>query len=297
MGAKLNKQNLLATFSGGKTSGYMAKRLKNEYSDKYNILFCFANTGLEHEKTLEFVHKVDIELELNLVWLEAVVHHGSNVASTHKVVNFKTASRSSEPFEEVIKKYGIPNKAYPHCNREMKLNPIHSFAKEYFNGEKYKTAIGIRADEQRRVSKSAEKAHSDGIVYPLVDWFPSDKMDVNDFWEDMPFNLEIEEHYGNCVTCWKKSDRKLWTVLFENPRYFDFFRRMEKEHAFSGHNDGIRERRFFRRHRTVRDLEEESKEIDFQLFKESKEKQLRLFGFNIDENSGCSESCEMYETE
>ena len=178
----MSKPNLLVSFSGGRTSAYMAKRLKEELEDKYSLLFVFANTGLEHEKTLDFVHRCDREFGLDLNWVEAVVHHDQKKSCTARLVSYETASRSGKPFVEVIKKYGIPNKAYPHCNRELKINPIHDFAKRYFQGEKYKTAIGIRGDEPDRLSKEPELLHSDGVVYPLAHWWYMDKADVNIYW-------------------------------------------------------------------------------------------------------------------
>ena len=48
------KENLLLSFSGGRTSGYMTKQVLDNYSDKYNISVVFANTGLEQKKTLEY---------------------------------------------------------------------------------------------------------------------------------------------------------------------------------------------------------------------------------------------------
>lgn len=105
----MKKETLFVSFSGGRTSAYMCWWLLNNKADKFNFIFVFANTGQEHEKTLEFVDKVDKWLGLNLVWLEAVVHEGELTGSTHKIVNYETASRTGQPFEDVIKKYGIPN--------------------------------------------------------------------------------------------------------------------------------------------------------------------------------------------
>ena len=67
----------------------------------------FANTGQEHEKTLEFINNCDMHFGFNTVWIEAVTHPNKKKASTAKVVNFETASRKGEPFG-VISKYGIP---------------------------------------------------------------------------------------------------------------------------------------------------------------------------------------------
>lgn len=279
--------NILVSFSGGKTSAYMARKIKEEWSDKHNLLFVFANTGQEHEKTLDFVDRVDREYELNLVWVEAVVHTELR-ACTHKVVSYEKASRKGEPFESVIEKYGIPNMAWPHCNRELKINPIHDYAEQYFD-EEYKTAIGIRVDEQGRIGKSPN------IIYPLATTWPTDKQDVNQYWEDQAFTLEIPEHHGNCKTCWKKSDRKLFTLSVEHPEWFDFFKRMEKEHARSGHfeSDDDSDRVFFRGNRTVDDIFHQAESLDWKMFVEDKSFQYKMFGYDMDADSGCTESCEI----
>ena len=223
------KKTMAVSFSGGRTSAYMCWWLISNYSDKYNFIFIFANTGLEHEKTLEFVNKCDKEFGLNLIWVEAVAHEGRK-GCTHKIVNFETASRNGEPFEGVIKKYGIPNQDYPHCNRELKLNPMNSYLRESFK-DRPVFAIGIRADELDRINPEYD---SKKLVYPLAFWHPTTKEEVRHWCKDQDFDLEIPEHMGNCVTCWKKSDRKLMTVAKHEPERFDFFARMEKLYSLNG---------------------------------------------------------------
>ena len=112
--------------SGGRTSAFMTKMILDNYKDKYDIVVCFANTGQENDATLDFVNNCDKHFGFNTVWLEAVVNEG-RVACSHRVVDYDSASRKGEPFEEVVKKYGIPNNGYPHCTRELKENPIHSY--------------------------------------------------------------------------------------------------------------------------------------------------------------------------
>lgn len=42
------RQKFNISFSGGRTSGYMTKLLLDNWSDRYDFIVTFANTGLEH---------------------------------------------------------------------------------------------------------------------------------------------------------------------------------------------------------------------------------------------------------
>jgi hypothetical protein len=272
------------SFSGGRTSAYMTKLLIDNWSDRYDFIVTFANTGLEHPKTLEFIHNCDTHFGFNTIWLEAVVHHDKRSAPTHKIVDFASAARKGEPFEEVIKKYGIPNSAFPGCTRDLKLSPIKSYLKSLgIDEHKIRTAIGIRTDETRRVNAKTAQART--LEYPLINVWPSDKQDVLDWWEDQPFDLGIDEFEGNCLGCWKKSFKKHFMQIDRDPSVYDFHRRMEQEHEFTGPQEG--HRRFFRGDVSTQRL--------FEMHAENKNAPQRQV-VSIYEDGGCSESCELFET-
>ena len=105
--------NLHIAFSGGRTSAYMTKILLERDSHKYNnVVTVFSNTGQENEETLEFVKNCDDKFGFNTVWVEAEVNPSKGKGTTHRIVNFDTASRDGRPFEDVIRKYGIPNQTW-----------------------------------------------------------------------------------------------------------------------------------------------------------------------------------------
>lgn len=81
---------LLVSFSGGQTSAYMSALLKEHSRNR--LIFVFANTGQENEKTLEFVDKVDRAFDLGVVWVEADVKP-KGIGTKHLIVSFETASR------------------------------------------------------------------------------------------------------------------------------------------------------------------------------------------------------------
>jgi hypothetical protein len=266
----------VVSFSGGKTSAYMAWWLKN-HTD-LDLAYVFANTGQEHPKTLEFVDLCDREWGLGVVWVEAEVFHGERVASKHRVVTYETASRNGEPFEEVIKKYGLPGAGgYMHCTRELKASPIQSYVKSKY-GDDYLMAIGIRADEIDRMQADADAKR---IIYPLVGANPTDRARVDRFWDRQSFGLEIPPIMGNCVWCYKKSTRKHLTLIRNNPEFYDFPERMEREHSGKGSEF------IFREHMTVAALKERAKK-PFEMWTEASN--LDLFS---EMDAGCQESCEV----
>lgn len=225
-------KNLLVSFSGGETSAFMAQWLNSHYEKLgyENIVFVFANTGLENEQTLEFVDRCDKHFKLNVQWVEAEVIYEHKKGTKYYMTDFENASRNGEPFEAMIKKYGIPNQSQMFCTRELKDAPITKFGKNWFNGKKYHTAIGIRKDEMDRMNAKAKEI---GFIYPLINsqMIPATKPMINFYWKSMHFRLELKGYQGNCITCWKKSDKKLYQIAQENPKAFDFMDRMEQKYG------------------------------------------------------------------
>lgn len=384
------KKLLITNASGGKSSMAQAIIIKKNYSHKFEQICIFANTGMENEETLEFLDKCDREYDLNIIWLEAVVHeHGKG--NTYRITDFESAYRIEQykehlhPFHAHVRKNGIPNATYPQCSDRLKEQVIESYKKD--NGLKgVKQALGMRIDESNRaMSKTVKtalskmgfyaddhgksfrkeiyenlgtanlymgiknrrtKSETTGIydynllwvkdsvtvtekfiksisnskkqadkyinqnitktdclsvlsyvkkiekynlVFPMIDWFPMIKDDVNDFWEDQPFNLELEAHKGNCATCWKKSDKKLHLIALEQPEKFEAFNWFEETYKnVKPNTKNGQDRVFFRKHRNSQMIIGEAQLMDAYMLR-------KLIGANIDEDSGCAESCNGYQ--
>jgi len=278
------KKNLLVSFSGGETSGFMAQWIKKHLEDSYDrVVYVFANTGLENEQTLEFVERCDKYWKLNVQWVECSINPEKGKGTKYWLTDFDNAKRNGEPFEAIIQKYGIPNQATPHCTRELKQAPINSFAKVWFNGEAYHTAIGIRKDEIDRMNARAKEI---GFIYPLINskMIPSNKPMVNIFWRSMPFRLELKGYQGNCKTCWKKADRKLYQIAKENPKAFEFMDEMEQKYPIDpmGHN-----KVFFRNNRSAKQILEEANSWNGKIKNDADE-----YTYQLDLLGG--ESCEVF---
>lgn len=281
------KTPLIVSFSGGKTSAFMCAWLIENYSDKFTFHFVFANTGREHEETLKFVKSCDEYFGLNVVWLETITDPRRGVGIRHKVVCFDTAARNGEPFEGFIAKEGIPNVKRANCTTRLKTRVIRKWMRA--NGLlSAQTALGMRADEPKRARKDSASAKEYRLVYPLAHWHPEGitKQDVNDFWENMPFTLNLPEHYGNCVTCFKKSDKKLFLIAQENPQLFAWNIDMERkyQHVNAGEDT---QHRWWRMQRDTSQLLSVAEMMDPEML-------IMLTRTDADSSGGCDEECQPF---
>lgn len=192
------KQKLLISFSDGRTSAFMTRWLLLNKQDEYEMTVVFANTGKGRDETLSFINTCNQQFNFNLVWIESVPSMVRGKGVKARVVDFQTALRNGEPFEAFIQKHDIPNMVAPQCSRELKACAIRAYAHS-IGWKKYYTAIGIRADEPRRVNLTASARQR--IIYPLATMIPTSKEGVNFFWSKQTFELNLKSYEGNCDLC------------------------------------------------------------------------------------------------
>ena len=295
----MSKPKLAISFSGGRSSAVMTKLCLDKYGPTHEIVVTFANTGCEHPATLDFVKACDDNWGFGTVWLEAVISPEKGLGVRHKVVLYETASRNGEPFEAHIAKNGLPNPTNPNCTRVLKTDVLEHYLKSigWVQGKKinYQTAIGICVDEIDRMSVHAERF---GFIYPLVESGIT-KAKVNAIMVEQPWDLKIpNDAFGNCQWCWKKSDRKLYTLAKLDPTVFDFPARMEREYGLvktgaeykATSPDG--RRHFFRGHRDTTDIIREANEKR-NLILYTDQVQSSIFDELLDMGGSCSDGCEI----
>jgi hypothetical protein len=276
---------IVVSFSGGRTSAYMAKYLLDKYSEK-NFILIFANTGKERDETLDFINDCDLIWKFNTIWLEADISSKKGYWGTFKEVNYKKASRNGEPFEKMIKKYGLPNLKNPHCTRDLKLTVIKKYLQSIgLNSNKdYYTAIGIRADESHRINW--QKAKENNYIYPLAVEHRVNSDFIRKFWLNQDFDLKLKDYEGNCDMCWKKSKRKLLTLITENPNLIKWWNDMEVKYG------GKKGYSFYRNNETAKDLIDQSKlpfrkSIDLQTLDSMQTKLFKDFETGMDSGLNC----------
>jgi hypothetical protein len=260
---KIDNKNIFCSVSAGYSSVMMAIKLREWYPD-HTIINVMANTSKEREESLRFMDECDKYYNLNLVWIEAVFHE-SGVGTTYNTPSYKGLKRNGEIFEDGIKKLGIPSSVNKWCNRDMKLVPLRKYADSVFGKDNYSIAVGLRIDEIDRVRKDYKE---NNVFYPLIDKELT-KRDRNKFWDSQPIKIDIPAYKGNCDLCFEKSNRKLMTILNEDPDaafwWDDMIRKYGhiKKANSQSYNDLLKENSrmtFYRGYRSIEDLVEMAKQ-------------------------------------
>lgn len=233
------------SFSGGRTSAYMLWRvLQSNNGLPEDAVICFANTGKEEEATLRFVERCSTEWNVPITWVE--FDYNEDTSKRFKVVNFETASRNGEPFESVIFKIRangyLPNPVTRFCTIEMKIRPVGKYLRSIGFAATQTAAenmswVGIRADEQRRVAKIADKDRM-----PLAAAGVTKEM-VGNFWRAQSFDLELPNHngvtmHGNCDLCFLKPTSQILSLISEKPSRAIWWAEMESKCQSSGMTTG-----------------------------------------------------------
>ncbi|WGS43719.1 hypothetical protein LFL97_09445 [Burkholderia sp. JSH-S8] len=104
------------------------------------------------------------------------------------------------------------------------------------------------------------------------------------YFEQFDRDLAIPEYRGNCKTCHKKSKRKLQLVYQETPQAFEFPSFIERNYSHVGPDNVPGPRKQYRGYTSATELIAEFQAAS-------------RIPMSAIEDGGCSESCEVYETE
>lgn len=200
----------------------------------------FANTGKEMEETLQFVHECESRWQVPIVWVEffrqylppyrgiarkteaararSLAGRSYEAANGrrepgYRVVNFASASRNGEPFDNLIDMVALPNVVSRLCTQEMKIRPIKKHMQS-LGYTAWDNVVGIRADEPKRVVRMrTQKGNRYTNRLPLAD-AGTTKAEVLAYWKASPFDLQLpldengDTFGGNCDLCFLKGQAK-----------------------------------------------------------------------------------------
>lgn len=222
----LPEGNVQIAFSGGRTSAYMLHQILEANGGlRDGVEVTFQNTGREMPQTLDFVAECGQRWGIGITWLEYRAE-----APRFAVVTRETASVDGEPFEALIRKRKfLPNQQARFCTAEMKVHASTRYARA-LGWIRWTKAIGIRADEQRRLGGSPPRERFT-VWYPLAEAGAS-RHDVAAFWRAQPFDLALPNvggncWLGNCDGCFLKSEAHVAAFAREFPERAAWWERME----------------------------------------------------------------------
>jgi 3'-phosphoadenosine 5'-phosphosulfate sulfotransferase (PAPS reductase)/FAD synthetase len=231
--------NVLISFSGGRTSGYMLRQIleaNGGLPDRAKVLF--ANTGREMPETLDFVQECGERWSVPITWLE-YTRRDNKVG--YEVVSHNSASRNGEPLAALFRsKSYLPNVVSRFCTAETKIRTMKRYLVNECGWKHWHSCVGIRADEARRVQTGPTR---DRWTY----WYPlndagATKRDVMGFWNAQPFDLRLvgpngQTPKGNCDGCFLKSEATLAMMWREHPDRMQWWADMETEIGSTFHKD------------------------------------------------------------
>jgi hypothetical protein len=210
--------NHVVSFSGGRTSAYLVylieqMRKSGEWAEP--VEYIFMDTGAEHPKTYEFIKKCVEHFGVELTCLHGDFNQPVGQGHTYKVVSIQDCKHDmvNGPFAQLMRKYGAPTVMSAWCTSRMKEETHDKYCNDKYGKGNYTTWLGIRADEPARL-----KIGRNPKLRYMAEITDFEKDDVLDFWSGMPFDLEIQEHLGNCVFCIKKSINKLALAARDEPK-------------------------------------------------------------------------------
>jgi 3'-phosphoadenosine 5'-phosphosulfate sulfotransferase (PAPS reductase)/FAD synthetase len=217
--------NVLVSVSGGRTSGYMLHQILEANGGlRDNVIVAFANTGREMPGTINFVKEMQKRWGVNIRWLEY-----RKQKPKFEEVGHNSVSMDGKPFEELVDSKSankfLPNQNMRFCTQELKVKTIKRFLVS-MGWKRWTNTVGIRADEQRRIKPSKDNRWENW--YPLADASKA-VSDVNFFWGQQPFDLQIMKGSGNCDGCFLKSESTLAAMIREHPERMQWWADMEQK--------------------------------------------------------------------
>lgn len=184
-----------------------------------DVIVTFANTGMEREETLRFVHECGSRWGVPIVWLE-----WRREKPGFEVVGYNSASRGGEPFEALIRwKKRLPNWQERWCTGFLKVLTMHAYNRSIGRViGRFVEVIGLRDDEGPRILTGRSNAVRDKRMA---------------FWREQPFDLGLKPHEGNCTLCFLKGKKLRKRIIRDTPGVEVWWQRMETEFGFFDKRD------------------------------------------------------------
>lgn len=175
----------------------------------------FADTGREHEKTYKFIQDFEAYESIPIT----KIAYDPTQPNKWRMLDDLGEYDAFRALLENRKFKALPNRVKRICTDELKIKTAKRFLRT-IGVRKFENFIGFRADEPQRVKKREQKFVNVIDKFPLYD-DGTTKQDVNEFWANKPYTLQIPAILGNCTMCFMKGENALLAILREYPELGD----------------------------------------------------------------------------
>lgn len=197
-------------FSGGHTSALMTI-MNYEPGD----IVLFTDTQREHPGTYKFIN--DFEVNENIPVIK-ISHEGGFRGFLEKQ-NYRR----------------LPGLRQRTCTTELKIKTAKRWLRANYGMQSYDWLVGFRYDEERRVKNYKQNVGYIKPRFPLYDQGIT-KEDVDEYWKNKPYKLEIPKILGNCTLCFLKGKNAIINILSVYPELADEWIKDEEEAQRLGTN-------------------------------------------------------------
>lgn len=285
----------IVSFSGGRTSAYLVYLMEQKrINENLNIDYIFMDTGAEHPRTYDFLREIVKYWGINLTCLQGDFNQKVGEGHSYNVVSVKDLKHDpvNGVYGQMMKKYGVPTIISAWCTSRMKQETHDKYCDDTFGKGNYTTWLGMRIDEPKRlhIGKNPRLRY-------LAEISDFEKSDILQWWFRQPFDLQIDEHLGNCVFCFKKMNAKTALAERDEPGLFkEWLKAIDNASGrlneptwvndiFGSYKREIPKGMMYRDHKTATDV--------IATFKMFSDDELRTHVYrNIRDSGTCSESCE-----
>jgi len=273
----------VVSFSGGRTSAKLVYLMEQRRKlEGWDVYYVYMDTGAEHPETYSFIRNVVAHWGIPLICLRVKYDPVLGNGNSYEIVKVEDIGPDLKPWEGMLKKYGTPSVVSPYCTSRMKTEPHDKFCDEVFGRGNYTTWLGIRADEPKRLKEK------EGVRY-LAEICSDEKQDILEWWTQQPFNLNLDEHLGNCVFCIKKGSNKLALACKDEPALSkEFIRIVESSEDVRTQGRKHNHTKMYRGTKHLSEIIEDYKEIPRESIFNNLRRSKRF------ESGSCSESCEVF---
>lgn len=143
----------VVSFSGGRTSARFIETMQARAKELgITVKYVFMDTGGEHPETYDFIRKVVRHFNIDLVCLRLKVNPKLGSANSYTIISLDDTKPDLGPWNDMLRKYSTPyNPGGMFCTDRMKLVPYIKYCDATFGKKGYKTCLGIRYDEPKRI--------------------------------------------------------------------------------------------------------------------------------------------------